>query len=194
MFKEAYVRDNELIKPDDDFLRRLADSVEQEKKTNVDGSRITWKNVIAIAACFLIVCGLAFASSQMNLSYGQDGMQAGVKAVFQNKNKRQYQQVCKLLQSNSAEIYEMTSWMQDESGMYYLEDNMESQTKIDTNKQEKLICGILDEQYILKDQLGDLENVKYYAARFDDGIVVYFAIEEQQYIYIAEVFGMQLLD
>ena len=130
MFKEAYVRDNELIKPDDDFLRRLADSVEQEKKTNVDGSRITWKNVIAIAACFLIVCGLAFASSQMNLSYGQDGMQAGVKAVFQNKNKRQYQQVCKLLQSNSAEIYEMTSWMQDESGMYYLEDNMESQTKI----------------------------------------------------------------
>lgn len=86
MFKDAYINDNERIKPDDEFLEQLKKMVAQEEVqiaggvdgNNVDNSSlrknvrvenpsiermVIWKRAIGIAACFVIICTTIYAVS-----------------------------------------------------------------------------------------------------------------------------------
>lgn len=108
MFREDYIKDNELIKPDDDFLTRLKESVKQEEEivhigdyvdyTNADsfekigrddtnvvemktGRKISlgWKTFSMIAACFVLVGVIAFAVGNDSL-LGGEGLRAEMES------------------------------------------------------------------------------------------------------------------
>ena len=44
MFKERYIKDNQLIQPDDDFLARMKDAVLQEQQTLQIGEYVDYEN------------------------------------------------------------------------------------------------------------------------------------------------------
>lgn len=108
MFREEYIKANQKIKPDDDFLKRLKESVVQEDAVIHIGDyvdwenvtsindvenvpsvkdvsmkrRFTWKNIAVIAACFVFVCTLSFVASKMDIVNGNKGLQAGMESVI----------------------------------------------------------------------------------------------------------------
>lgn len=107
MFREEYIKANEEIKPDEEFLARLKETVSQDDKVVQIGEyvnleevtsladvssetgkqqgmrmHLTWKNVVVIAACFAFVITLSFAAGQMDILNENEGIQAGMETVF----------------------------------------------------------------------------------------------------------------
>lgn len=109
MFREKYIKDNELIKPDEDFLRRLKETVSQEevhigdyvdynnsesfeKIGNTDATVIDFqerkntkkfalKTFAVLAACFVLVCTVVFAVGENGL-VGGGGLKAGMESAL----------------------------------------------------------------------------------------------------------------
>lgn len=108
MFREDYIKDNELIKPDDDFLARLKESVRQEEEvvhigdyvdyTNADSfeklgrdeeavvkmktrgkSDSSWNTFSMIAACLVLVGAIVFAVGSDGL-FGGEGLRAEMES------------------------------------------------------------------------------------------------------------------
>lgn len=110
MFREEYIKANEQIKPDDDFLRQLKENIQQENKivrigeyidyenadmfsniaeTYNDKKDITikekkcvlWKKMTVLVACFALVCTMVFVVSKVDLFGAKQGLQAGMESV-----------------------------------------------------------------------------------------------------------------
>lgn len=104
MFKEAYIRDNNRIKPDEDFLARLKEAVSQEeetvvhiqeytvlsengnagKKTTCNDRRI--RNIFVVAACFVCVFAVVFWVNERGLLGNGENLKADLEWIF-NHNK-----------------------------------------------------------------------------------------------------------
>lgn len=110
MFREKYIRDNELVKPDDDFLNHLKESVMQEDEkihindyvdyANSDNfekigkgddkvvtmssrekRKLTWGKLAAVAACFVFACTVAYTVGRSDAP-GTEGIQTNMESVL----------------------------------------------------------------------------------------------------------------
>ncbi len=115
MFKERYIKDNQLIQPDDDFLARMKTAVLQEQQALHIGEYVDYENAeefseienydfpdsvyslsakrmkkwvpFALAACVALVCGVLFGMGNIEFSK-QKGLKANVKTML-DKEKTQ---------------------------------------------------------------------------------------------------------
>lgn len=110
MFKERYIKDNQLIQPDDDFLARMKDAVLQEQQTlqigeyvdyeNADdyseienyesvstvdsrwGKRMNkWAPFVLAAACVALVCGVFIGTGNVEFSK-QKGLKVNLESML----------------------------------------------------------------------------------------------------------------
>ncbi len=233
MFREKYIRDNDLIKPDDDFLKRLKDSVVQEEKIvhignfvdyenteqfeqlgngqdvqeNVSLEQrkgVRWQRVIAVAACFAIVLVAAFVAGRDNM-FGEENIQADMGNLVSEElaepdqtvsevdemSVELYSQVSGLFENSNAVIYEMEAYQQGETGMEYMQETRDQWRKLEIKERDEIISDIVSDRYVLIDIPQDEDSITYYMAEFENQSYVVFGICEKQYIYIAEVSGMQ---
>ena len=241
MFKEKYVRDNELIKPDDAFLERLKESVKQEEEEEVhigeyidlsnvkrfedierDGNfsddagqksgKITWKNMVAIAACFVFVCTFAFVVGKTNILENNKVLQAGMESIFDKKDERdasqavtseaempdascqeQFDKAYQLFLNANVVIYEVDGLPEEVNGISYLQEVKEAQPELEASERDELIGDIIARKYVLVDSMEAFEDAMYYVAVFEYDSYVLFAIDSQQHIYIEKVSGIQSL-
>lgn len=230
MFREKYIKDNDLIRPDDDFLERLKVSVAQEDKIihigeyvdyenaeqfekigqenveehispSIKKRNVRWKPVVAIAACLALVCTIAFVAGD-TASFNDNGLQADMGTlVSEDKNEdnvteidedsiEKFNQVCSLLESDNAIIYEMASYDPMQSGMSYLQESKKNGRELDIQERDELIGDILAKKYVLTNTTAEWDSEVYYMAEFENQSYVIFAIGGE-YIYIAEVSGVQ---
>lgn len=233
MFKEKYIRDNDLIKPDDDFLERLKDSVAKEEKVvhigdfvdyenaeqfeqlgeendvliNIPLNKrkgVRWQRVIAIAACFAVVLTIAFTAGKNNL-FGEENIQADMGTfvseeltesdeIISEVNEdciKLYNKICDLFENSNAIVYEMDDYKQSESGMEYLQGVKDQCRKLEVQERDEIIGDIVANQYVLTDTIQGWDSITYYMAEFENQSYVVFGICEEQYIYIAEISGLQ---
>lgn len=232
MFREEYIKDNELIKPDDDFLRRLKESVKQDddivhigeyvdydnaenfekigrtdtvvidiksKKARNSG----WKTFSFFAACFVLICTIAFTIGKTGV-IGGEGLQAGVESAFSKSatkgtsDFRQeymelYNKVCDLFATSNFCVYEMASCVQDdelESGDKFAN----RYRKLTAQETDALVDGILAGNYGLADTTEEFDFMTYYLAEFENQVCVMFITDSKQFIYVVKVSGMQNID
>ena len=237
MFREEYIKANEQIKPDDDFLKCLKETVAKEASTEQGATEsdtishigdyvdlknapditnietaitssnqvvnrrkgITWKKIVVVAACFVFIATLSFMASKMDILNEHKGLQAGVEWVLYDDNEsnannvslqEQYQEMCKLFDTMNVVIYETQKFRVDELEKEYLQDNGEALTSTD---RDELVSDILANQYNVKGRLEELDDAKYYLAEFEDRSCACFVIDDNGYIFIAMISGIQSL-
>lgn len=232
MFREEYIKDNELIKPDDDFLRRLKESVKQEDEVVHIGDYVDydnaesfeklgredttvieiqtkkkrgsgWKTFSMIAACFVLICTIAFAVGRTGM-IGGEGLQAGMESALSEELYTTedasdvseecielYNKVYDLFVTNNVVIYEMDSYVQDDNGIESLEKSKNEYRELDMQERDELIGDILANNYSLVDTTEEFDSVTYYLAEFENQTCVVFAIDSNQFIYVVEVSGIQ---
>lgn len=183
MFREAYKRDNELIKPDAAFLEQMKQSLcdmQQEEQSSLqeaahpgkDGrkSRKEYLGVLrftAVAACMVLVAGAFFWN-------GTDYKDGGLKSkIVLNQDIKQYEQLKEML-SKSAVIYKQQSdAISEAKGQELTED----ETKRLTN-------DILGDVLSVISQEAELENPVYYMAEDSEGNRIWFAADQNGNIWL----------
>ena len=221
MFKEKYIKDNNLIKPDDAFLERLKETVGQEDNVVHIGEYIdlddvkslhelqdskeikkkdvmTWKNIVVIAASFAVVCALAFTAGKMDWLHNNQVLQAGMQSIFSVEEKEtssvntDAERVYELFLNYSVVIYEVNEFSQ-EKGISYLQKLEDCGRELSVAERDELVGGVLGKQYILKDSMEEFDDAKNYVAIFGNDCSVCFVIDSETYIYIESVSGLQSL-
>ncbi len=113
MFKERYIKDNQLIQPDDDFLARMKTAVLQEQQALHTGEYVDyenaeefseienyeypgtvrllsqkrmkkWASFALAAACVALVCGVFFGMGDIGFSKQKD-LKANVKTMLDDE-------------------------------------------------------------------------------------------------------------
>ncbi len=233
MFKEKYIKDNDLIKPDDDFLERLKHSIAQEEKVvhigdfvdyenaeqfgdlgemQKDSKNVSvtmknsrrWQRTVAVAACLVIVLAATIIAGNRNM-LGDSNMQADMgkfvseeledKAQTVNQMDEEcikiYNQVVDWFANGNAIVYEVDAYQPSEAGMEYVQESKEQWRKLAMQEREDIVSNITLDRYVLTDVTEGWNSVIYYIAEFDNESYVVFGICDEQYIYIAEVSGLQ---
>ncbi len=139
MFREEYIKANEQIKPDEDFLKRLKESVAQREsvihfgdyvdldnttsitdmKTTNDlvksaksiKTRTMWKNIVRVAACFAFVCTMAIVVGKMDVMKDNQGLQAGVESIIHEADGASATTEDTLLQDKYQKLYTLFDTM-----------------------------------------------------------------------------------
>lgn len=236
MFREEYIKANEQIRPDDVFLERLKRTVKQEDRVvhlgdyvdyenseafEVIGGhndnvmdvsaekkrRIAWKEIVAIVACFILVCTVAYTAGNADLFGNEQGLQAGMESLLTDMNETEideesvidverqklYKKTCDLFATSNVVIYEVEGFPQNDSGMEFLNELKSAQCELSPAQRDELVGDIVAENYTLCDNCEMFSETKYYVAEFENDSYVYFAIDSDKYIFIEEVSGLQSL-
>lgn len=242
MFREEYIKANEQIQPDNEFLERLKTAVAEEDRVVHIGDyvdyensedfevvgkhsnrvtysakqrRITWKKVVAIAACFILLCTMAFVVGNVNLLENGQGLQVGMESVIEDMDKgksekgaaetkpddvqvdvecqKQYEIVYNLFVNNNVVIYEVDEFGQNDNEIAYLQELQKGDFALRPEQRDELVGNITAKKYILCDNCEDFSDTKCYVAQFEDDTCVYFIIDADEYIYIDAVSGIKSL-
>lgn len=188
MFRDAYKRDNELIKPDAAFLERMTQSLGDMQKEDMAGlqeaaqsgkaSRKNQKEYLgvlrftAVAAC-MVFLAVAFLWSGNTWS-GADYKNGGLKSkIVVNQDTKQYEQLKEML-SKSVTIYQQSSdFLSEEKGQELTED--------ETNM---LINDIMADALSVISEEAELNNPVYYMAEDSKGNRIWFATDMDGNIWV----------
>lgn len=226
MFREKYIKDNELIKPDEDFLRRLKETVSQEevhigdyvdydnsesfeKIGNTDAAVIDFqqrknakkfalKTFSVIAACFALVCAVAFVAGEDGI-VGGGGLQAGMESALPEGVSEDalalreeaidtYNKVKEWFATRNVMIYEIDYAYQESEGSESSDMLQNQYSEVDVQVKDELIRDVLADNYDLADTMEEFDSVVFYMAKFENQTCVLFATDTKQNIYIIETF------
>lgn len=230
MFREEYIKANEEIKPSEEFLARLKETVALEDKVIQIGEyvnleditsiaefsnesmarqkvrkNLSWKNVAMMAACFIFVFFLSFVASKIDILNDNQGIQAGMEDAFADEKdipfegmddtqlEQQYQLVQDMFSKKDVIIYEVSDFSGEKNGMQYLQELYGSSYELGKEERDELVGAIVAGTYMLKPSLEELDAPIYYVAEFDDHTFVYFVVDNNGYIHIVEISGIQSL-
>lgn len=147
MFKDKYMKDNDLIKPDDAFLERLKYSVAQEEKLIHIGDFVDyenaeqfdslegvqrdsktstdevhdnwkWKKIVAVAACFAIVLASAIVAGNNNL-FGDNNLQADMGKFVSGELEYEKQTAYQLDEEYIKMYNQVVDWFANSNAIIY---------------------------------------------------------------------------
>lgn len=205
----------ENVKQEEKYIQ-ISEYVEYDEVANVkayrqgdvsekNGRFSGWKKMVGIAACFAIVCVVVFmAGGQAWLDEG-NGLGADIETIFRRGQEatseisestaetltKDYKQLVDWLKVKQVEIYEVEGFLDDQSGLTYINQALEQGRKLSIQERDTLVGDILAERYSVVNHLDELKQPTCYVVKFSDDSGVCFAIGVESDIYIQEVFGLQ---
>lgn len=219
MFKEHYIKDNNLIKPDKKFLSKLKEETiclqdHEEVRENVvpfKRSRIIWT---VIAACFMCILVAGIVIDRLDIGQNGGFLQGKIHMILQNKVedtskeenqdsnmekssmisedcKRQYDKVLTLFQNRTVKLYETNKFTGHSDALEYLEK--ENMTELNHSERDEMVGNILAEKYRLAESTEAFQNLRYYVARFEDDSCVCFVVGDEESIYIEAISGVSIM-
>ncbi len=230
MFKDAYIKDNEIIRPDDEFLEQLKKKVAQERNkidvrlsengeldgmnymkvtNNKDSSfvgKLLWKRVVAIAACFALMCMAVYVANvgdildEYKMTTHLQDIFLDEKAKDETKDeeidtetKHKWDALYKLFQTSNAVIYNVGNTIPSDVSMVYIDTLRDSQCEMKSKERDNLVADILNQRYEILESIESFEDVYCYVAKFENDCFVVFAVKADKYIYIDVVSDAKIL-
>lgn len=147
MFKENYIKANDSIKPDEEFLERLRDAVKQEEKhiqiqdyvefENMDSIENyekenavaqakpfrLWKRIAVAAACFLVVIG--FAVVRLDWLKDGKGLGANIETILAEDEETSLEAAGTPDEKSVAQYEQMLEWFQTKQVVIYEIDSVQ---------------------------------------------------------------------
>ncbi|MDD6069860.1 MAG: hypothetical protein PUC12_03490 [Clostridiales bacterium] len=192
MFRESYQKDNEMIKPDAEFLERLKETVvkEQEEGGLREGKSEVSDNTshtaymyrfAVVAACLLFVIGVVVFRKDIwdSVNYKDGGLKT--KAVLKQMNKEENNSledeqltVLKELIGQQVVFYKLQSANQEK----------EDGCKLPKKEAQDLKNDILSDQYKIVQEEKELKTPVYYAVWSVGDKEIHFAVDGDGHIWI----------
>ncbi len=147
MFKENYIKANDSIKPDEEFLERLRDAVKQEEKhiqiqdyvefENMDSIENyekenavaqakpfrLWKRIAVAAACFLVVIG--FTIGRLDWLKDGKGLGANIETILAEDEETSLEAAGTPDEKSVAQYEQMLEWFQTKQVVIYEIDSVQ---------------------------------------------------------------------
>lgn len=204
MFREDYIKDNDRIKPDEEFLTRLKESVAEEKQS----TQTPWLKWGTLVAALALVCVLGYmAGGFTNTDALKGNVESSVKqqddAAVQSQDaqeqdskvsdacQEQYGQVIRLFQKLNVSIYQIDAFEMNGDALQELTQDEKNQNELSHEQRDELVGNILAEKYTLAETTELFQTSEYYVAEFEDGTCVYFVVGDEEYIFIEKVSEIQ---
>lgn len=192
MFRESYQKDNEMIKPDAEFLERLKETVikeqdegglrESESKVSGNTSRTAYMyRFAAVAACLLLVIGVVVFRKDVwdSVNHKDGGLKT--KAILKQVDKESNNSledeqltVLKELMEQQVIFYKLQSANQDKTDGWELADK----------EAQDLKNNILSDQYKMVQEEKELKNPVYYVVWSAENEEIHFAVDGDGHIWI----------
>lgn len=200
MFRENYKKDNELIKPDAAFLKQLKKAVsekQEEGKRQViqtQMSKMYAGRFVVIAVCLVLVISLAlFRKEIWNAANSKgDGLRTSIfwDSMTENTEDNIQSENTSGLEVNEQKMQQygaLKECLRQDVFIYELKDLEDEEAagmEISEEEEEQLKAGILADTYTVVFEEKELEKPVYYVVSDIDGYGYWFAIDEDDKIWI----------
>lgn len=199
MFKDNYIKDNEQIKPDEEFLARLKAAVAEEKKEIIVDSEKTTdyreinetakdkKTVpfvaykgkwIAMAACVALLFMAGFLGNNIKNYVNTNGGSLQGKSLIDKAEKTETEKTYmsfKAFIQKDVYIYEVKS---------FEETDIQNKVELSREDRETIISAILADKYNVVENKMQEDSAKYYVVIDAENNTYYFALGNEKEIYI----------
>lgn len=200
MFRENYKKDNELIKPDAAFLKQLKKAVSEKQEegkrqvTQTQMSKMYAGRFVVIAVCLVLVISLAlFRKEIWNAANSKgDGLRTSIfwDSMTENTEDNIQSENTSGLEVNEQKMQQygaLKECLRQDVFIYELKDLEDEEAagmEISEEEEEQLKAGILADTYTVVFEEKELEKPVYYVVSDIDGYGYWFAIDEDDKIWI----------
>lgn len=204
MFRENYKKDNELIKPDAAFLKQLKKAVsekQEEGKRQVIQTKMSKMyagRFAVLAVCLVVVISLAVFRKEIWDAANSKGDELRTSISWDRMTENTVENTEDNIQSENASELEVKEQKIQQYGalkeclrqdvfiyeLKDLEDEEAAGMEISEEEEEQLKAGILADTYTVVFEEKELKNPVYYVVSDMDGYGYWFAIDEDDKIWI----------
>lgn len=200
MFRENYKKDNELIKPDAAFLKQLKKAVSEKQEegkrqvTQTQMSKMYAGRFVVIAVCLVLVISLAlFRKEIWNAANSKgDGLRTSIfwDSMTENTEDNIQSENTSGLEVNEQKMQQygaLKECLRQDVFIYELKDLEDEEAagmEISEEEEEQLKAGILADTYTVVFEEKELKKPVYYVVSDIDGYGYWFAIDEDDKIWI----------
>lgn len=193
MFKEAYQKDNEMIKPDAEFIEHLKETIAKEQgevqlgkgkaKVSEYKAHTTYVYRFAVtAACLLLVIGVAVFRNDIWDSVNRKDGGLKTKAVLKQTSEKEEN-----MSAAGEQYVDFMEFIRQEVVFYKLQDAVEDRAdgqELIVKEAEELKNDILSERYTVVIDEKELNAPIYYVVANPEGDEIRFALDGDGHIWI----------